>query len=172
MMPETELELEREQPFPYHTLNFPYHRSLDALVTRRDFLRLLALTSLGLFVGNIIVAIRAITTRPAATPRVAIARVAEVPEGTAINFAYPSPEDPAIMVHLQGAAFAAYSQVCTHLSCAVYYARETNRLECPCHEGYFDPQTGLVIAGPPPRPLPRIALQIEDGVIFATGVTV
>lgn len=171
-MAKQKFDSEREQPFPYHTLNFPYQRSLDALVTRRDFLRLLVLTSFGLFVGNVAVTAWALTTPSRINPRVAVAQVTEVPEGEAINFTYPTSEDPALLVHLPGGGFAAYSQICTHLSCAVYYAAEANRLECPCHEGYFDPRTGLVIAGPPPRPLPRINLEIENGTIFATGVVV
>lgn len=164
-------EVRNEERFPYHTLNFPYERSLDALVTRRDYLRLMVLTSLGLFFGNVLTALRAVMASPREYPRLAIARVGDVPEGTALNFAYPSADDPAILIHLPGGGFAAYSQVCTHLSCAVFYARKTNRLECPCHEGYFDASTGLVLAGPPPRRLPRILLDIgSDGTIFATGV--
>lgn len=165
-----EPELKRERPFPYHTLHFPYHRSLDALVTRRDFLRLLVLTSFGLFVGNLWVAIRAMTARLPASSPMAIAQASDLLEGEALNFRYPTDEDPAILVHLPGGGFAAYSQVCTHLSCAVLYARDSGRLECPCHEGYFDARSGLVIAGPPPRPLPRITLRVEGDTIFATGV--
>ena len=44
------------------------------------------------------------------------------------------------------------------------------RLHCPCHNGYFDLATGRPIAGPPRRPLPRIKLEVRDGVIYATGV--
>ena len=42
---------------------------------------------------------------------------------------------------------------------AVYFAREHNRLECPCHEGYFSIQDGSVLQGPPTRPLPRVMLE-------------
>ena len=55
--------------------------------------------------------------------------------------------------------YVAFSQKCTHLSCAVYYARAKNRLECPCHEGYFSVRNGEVLQGPPPRPLPRVVLE-------------
>jgi Rieske Fe-S protein len=41
---------------------------------------------------------------------------------------------------------------------------------CPCHEGIFDLRTGGVIAGPPPRPLPRITIQLHGDDIYATGV--
>jgi Rieske Fe-S protein len=47
---------------------------------------------------------------------------------------------------------------------------EQGILHCPCHEGVFDLRSGRVLAGPPPRPLPRIALDIRGRDIFATGV--
>ena len=34
-------------------------------------------------------------------------------------------------------------------------------IRCPCHEGYFDLDTGRQIAGPPRRPLPRIMLEVR-----------
>jgi Rieske Fe-S protein len=43
-------------------------------------------------------------------------------------------------------------------------------MECPCHNGGFDAATGQVLYGPPPRALPRIALRIEDGRIYAEGL--
>jgi Rieske Fe-S protein len=43
-------------------------------------------------------------------------------------------------------------------------------LHCPCHEGYFDLRTGRNIAGPPPRPLPKIALESRGDEIWAVGV--
>ena len=49
-------------------------------------------------------------------------------------------------------------------------ASERGELHCPCHVGYFDLATGRPIAGPPRRPLPRIALEVRDGIIYATGV--
>lgn len=59
--------------------------------------------------------------------------------------------------------FAAYSQSCTHLMCPVHFQPETRRLVCPCHEGYFSAIDGRVLAGPPPRPLPRYPVELRDG---------
>jgi Rieske Fe-S protein len=39
---------------------------------------------------------------------------------------------------------------------------------CPCHEGWFDIATGNNVAGPPPRPLARVSLSVENGEIWAT----
>jgi Rieske Fe-S protein len=54
----------------------------------------------------------------------------------------------------------------------VYYAREKNRLECPCHEGYFSIKDGSVLQGPPPRPLPRVVLERRGDQLVAVGMTV
>ena len=40
----------------------------------------------------------------------------------------------------------------------------------PLGEGLFELRTGRPIAGPPPRPLPRILLEVRGGDVFATGV--
>jgi Rieske Fe-S protein len=66
--------------------------------------------------------------------------------------------------------FLAYSQKCTHLSCAVYYAPRKEQFECPCHLGYFSAKDGRVLAGPPQRPLPRILLQRQGDRLIAVGV--
>ena len=39
-------------------------------------------------------------------------------------FQYPGLHDPCILVRLGADKYVAYSQKCTHLSCAVYYERE------------------------------------------------
>jgi len=74
-----------------------------------------------------------------------------------------------VLLHLPGGQFAAYSQKCTHLSCAVFYQPEEERLYCPCHEGIFSPASGDPIAGPPRRRLPRILLRRDGDVISAVG---
>ena len=99
-----------------------------------------------------------------------MARTGDVPVGGVKVFAYPGPEDPCLLIQPEAGRFVAYSQKCTHLSCAVYYAAEHRRIECPCHEGYFAVDTGEVLQGPPPRPLPRIVLQQRGDELVATAV--
>jgi nitrite reductase/ring-hydroxylating ferredoxin subunit len=139
---------------------------------RRQFAKFLTLTSFGMLVGNAWIWVKALLERapdPAAPP-VEVATAAEIPTGGVKLFRYPTPQDACILVRKPDGKLAAFSQKCTHLSCAVYYARELNRLECPCHEGYFSIETGRVLQGPPPRPLPRIRVTERDGRIFASGV--
>ena len=85
-------------------------------------------------------------------------------------FDYPAEHDSCILVRLSESEFVAFSQKCTHLSCAVYYAANADRLECPCHNGAFSVETGRVLQGPPPRPLPRIRIEQRGDEIYAVGV--
>jgi Rieske Fe-S protein len=75
-----------------------------------------------------------------------------------------------VVVRLPEGELVAFSQLCTHLSCPVVPKVDEGVFACPCHEGYFDIRTGKNIAGPPPRPLPRILLRTEGGNVFAVGV--
>ena len=146
---------------------FPYRLDDDAQVSRRTLLRFAVYTSGALFGGTALLALLgALVTRARGTPQ-PIARASEVPEGQAHYFNYPEPDDQAMLIHLPDGNFVAYSQKCTHLSCAVYYQPEHGRIFCPCHEGVFDPQTGEPVAGPPQRRLPQIRLQREGDQLIA-----
>jgi Rieske Fe-S protein len=90
--------------------------------------------------------------------------------GGAITFNYPSAHDPCLLVRTGQDALVAYSQACTHLSCAVVPQVEKDCIHCPCHEGYFDLQSGRPIAGPPQRPLTKINLDVRQGAVYATGL--
>jgi Rieske Fe-S protein len=102
--------------------------------------------------------------------RARVAALADVPVGSSLQFNYPGGHDRCILVRPGPDRIVAYSQECTHLSCAVIPEIESGLLRCPCHEGFFDLATGRNVAGPPPRPLPRVELSIENGEIWATGV--
>jgi Rieske Fe-S protein len=73
-------------------------------------------------------------------------------------------------MRLADGALVAYSSVCTHLSCTVVWNRSDERIDCPCHDGRFDPLDGGVLAGPPPRPLPKIGLVERSDGIYAVGI--
>jgi nitrite reductase/ring-hydroxylating ferredoxin subunit len=132
--------------------------------------KFLVLTSLGMFVGNLWILVRSWWRREPVVPVREVARASAVPVGGVMVFFYPSPRDACLLLRLGEDDFVAYSQKCTHLSCAVYFAREAGRLECPCHEGHFDVRDGRVLQGPPPRPLPRVRLERRGDVLVATGL--
>lgn len=103
-------------------------------------------------------------------PKNRIGAVEELKVGEAIEFAYPGEHDTALVVRLSEGEYKAYQNACTHLKCPVFWSKEEGELVCPCHHGYFDVRTGKPTAGPPKRPLPEIALAVENGTIYATGV--
>jgi nitrite reductase/ring-hydroxylating ferredoxin subunit len=142
----------------------------DAYVSRRQFSKFLILTSLGMFAGQLWILVRNWFVRSPSFNAQVIGGIEDTPVGGVRLFSYPTPDDPCIMVRTSPVEFVAYSQKCTHLSCAVYYETETGRLECPCHEGYFSVEDGSVLQGPPTRGLPRIVLAREGDLIVATGV--
>jgi len=102
--------------------------------------------------------------------RARIASISELAVGTSKMFDYPGPHEPCLLIRVSEDELVAFSQKCTHLSCAVIPKVAEGVLHCPCHEGYFDLRTGRNIAGPPPRPLPKILLEREGDEIYAVGV--
>ena len=148
--------------------DFPLTVEGEEEVTRREFARYLVLASAGFAAGSVGIAawtsLRTVNVGTA-TPIVAASAIAE---GASYLFRYPTDLDPAILVRLSGGELRAFSQQCTHLGCVVYWQAERGQLFCPCHDGAFDAHTGAVTAGPPQRPLGRIAVEVRsDGMIWA-----
>ena len=89
-----------------------------------------------------------------------IAQESEVTPGSAVEFEDGGKD--AILVHVDGGRFVAYSAVCTHAGCTVAY--RNSQLACPCHGSIFDPANGAaVVSGPAQRPLPEIPVQVRNG---------
>lgn len=142
----------------------------ERYVSRRQMTKFLTLTSLSMFVGNLWLLVRSIfSKKDVVYPAVTVATAGEIPVGGVKLFQYAN--DQCILVRIGESSYAAYSQKCTHLSCAVYYAREKNRLECPCHEGYFSVEDGSVLQGPPTRPLPKVTLEHRGSDLVAVGMS-
>jgi Rieske Fe-S protein len=139
-------------------------------VTRRQFGKFLVLTSLAMLAGNVWILFKSLWRREDPPFARLVARVDDVPPGGVKAFRYPSDDDPCLLFRKADGSFVAYSQKCTHLSCAVFPSTDGRRLECPCHEGYFSMDDGRVLQGPPPRPLPRIRLEERAGELHAVGV--
>ena len=142
----------------------------ERYVGRRQFAKFLALTSLGMFAGNLWILVKGLVARaPAFTPAV-VAKAGDMPVDGVKLFTYPTPKDPCLLIRTGPETYVAYSQVCTHLSCAVIYDASSRQLECPCHHGVFAVADGAVVAGPPPRPLPRVTLERRGDDLIATGM--
>jgi Rieske Fe-S protein len=123
-----------------------------------------------MFVGNVWILVRSWLTRKPFYPAVAVAQAGEIPVGGVKLFLYPTSKDQCILVRTAADEYVAYSQKCTHLSCAVFYSAQHGRLECPCHNGAFSVRDGSVLQGPPPRPLPRVLLERRGQQLVALGL--
>jgi len=164
--------LRRSSSEPLWKEEFSVRTADERYVTRRQLTKFLVLTSLGMFVGNVWILLRSVFYRAPVYPQQPVARVGEIPVGGVKLYTYPTTDDHCILVRTAENEHVSYSQKCTHLSCAVYYSRESNRLECPCHKGFFSVADGSVLQGPPPRPLPRIVLESRGDEIVAVGIKV
>ena len=101
------------------------------------------------------------------------------PKGKESNFANiirvtrerPELFQPPTRIDWTDQGVVAYSAICTHLSCTVSWEKAAqltaSTLLCRCHNGIYDPLRGAkVIGGPPPRPLPQIAVKVGgDGTV-------
>jgi Rieske Fe-S protein len=151
--------------------DFPIDWPQDQYVERREFVKFMVLTSFALTVGQVWIAIQNWWRARRGLPTIQrVASFDDVPVGGSLVFSYPEEHDPCVLVRLADREFVAYSQKCTHLSCAVIPEPGRGSLRCPCHEGFFDLKSGKPIAGPPRRPLARIILDVRGRDIFATGI--
>jgi len=164
-------EREVRQAIAPFQAEFPYERDEEGQVTRREFCNFLFLTSGALFLGAAGFAGKSVyDSRLEPTyPQSKIEGANELQPGASLNFRYPREEDTAILIRAADGNYYAYGQKCTHLSCPVYFDRESQHLECPCHEGGFDVKTGNVLYGPPPRPLDKIELEMRGAEVWAIG---
>ena len=151
--------------------DFPIDSGQDEYVSRRELVKFIVLTSAALVVGQFWILFKsAVGRRPAPPVGEPIARVDELSIGGAKTFTYPNGSTPRLLVRTGSTTFVAYDQLCTHLLCPVVPAVAAGRLHCPCHNGWFDLETGRPVAGPPQRALPRVLLDVRDGTVYATGV--
>lgn len=78
----------------------------------------------------------------------------------------PVDNKPVIVVNTREGGVRAFSAICTHLGCVVEWNKGKGIIQSPCHDGRFNPVTGAVVSGPPPRGLPPYELSIKDGKVF------
>lgn len=130
--------------------------------TRRAFLQATGVGALAIAgLGTGVTAVRYLWPEVLFEPdtRFRIGRPEDIPVGTLTVL----PAQKVLVAH-DASGFYAMSAVCTHLGCLVQYEREQHRMLCPCHGSRFSTD-GHVVQGPAPRPLPRLQLSVERGVL-------
>ena len=154
----------------------------DALLGRRRFLRWIS--GIGAAISGVLVGIPVIRSfiSPAAVKPV-VATWVKVAEDTALlDVGVPVRADfvkqqqdawiesisqNSVWLYSEdGEKFKAYNGHCTHLGCSFSYDKVTKTFACPCHRGQFDVKTGAVLAGPPPRPLDELKVEIRDSAVY------
>ena len=87
---------------------------------------------------------------------------AAIPPGEAKFFDFRG--ETGVLVRKKSGELVALSAVCTHLGCIVQWEKEKQDFLCPCHGGRYT-EDGVVVAGPPPRPLTKLPFTVASGVI-------
>lgn len=140
----------------------------DPAPSRRTFLRWLAGLTIFSTIAMVLTPIVAFLipsrgSNAAAGGKVLVGTTADIPPGGGKVVAMGS--KPAVVVNTdQGVR--AYSAICTHLGCVVAWNDMVGVIQCPCHDGRFNPLSGTVVSGPPPAPLPSLTVTVEEGQIF------
>jgi len=70
-----------------------------------------------------------------------------------------------IYLYSENDRLCALSSICSHLGCSVSWDPSRKLFACPCHGGTYR-KDGTVAGGPPPRPLERLPIEIENGTVF------
>lgn len=96
--------------------------------------------------------------------RVQVGTTADFPAGQ--GKVVPVNDKPVIVVNTAQGGLKAYSAICTHLGCIVEWDQARQFILCPCHDGRFNAVNGAIISGPPPAPLPELALTVEGDAVY------
>jgi len=148
--------------------DFPIEWEGDHYVSRREMVKFLTLGSALLAAANWVTALASKFVHRGSRVERYIGSAGALDRDGSLLFRYPTDDDPCIAFRNGDGKLVAYSQVCTHLSCAVIYNKAKNDLFCPCHHGVFN-LAGEPIAGPPTRPLPPIELEQRGDQLYALG---
>ena len=142
----------------------PQNEEQNPEVTRREFLNLAWLASLGFFLIDI-GAVTVLFAFPRFKEgefggRFVLGKVSEV---------FPEPDsDPAEnpkgkfwLSRLEDGSIIALYKVCTHLGCLYNWQGQEHKFICPCHGSQFQ-LDGTYIQGPAPRSLDRFVVRLLD----------
>jgi Rieske Fe-S protein len=121
--------------------------------TRRSFI-----TTIALYIGSLTMLWRYLTPRSVQRRQVVVSLPrTELPTNGALVY-----REARVAVFNSESGLYALSLVCTHLGCTLNLT--DNGLSCPCHGSLFD-MRGHVLKGPAERPLQKMRVEEQGGVI-------
>lgn len=91
----------------------------------------------------------------------ALTALADIPEGGGVVLV----DQQVVVTRESGDKVHCFSAVCTHQGCLVNQV-SNGRINCPCHGSAFDANTGAVVAGPAPSPLPAVPVTVVNGSVY------
>ena len=146
----------------------PATRPDNKPVSRRGFGKfLLGFSFLSTMAGAIIPIIGYLLPPPSASAgsggRVLVGTTKDIPVGQG---KVVSMGGKPVMVINSNDGVHAFSAICTHLGCICMFDPVRKMIVCPCHDGLFNPVTGGVVSGPPPKPLAVIPVSIDGENIY------
>jgi len=155
---------------PVWKSDFPVKQDESTHISRRKFAKLLCVISGGLVAGTGVIALKSfLNPKTKIEGEYFVCEVSELSVGEMKSFVVPENKTPYILIRLSEDKWRCFEQKCTHLSCSVLYRPDLKKIQCPCHEGAYDPETGEVLQGPPPRPLPQLSVIIRENKIYVTA---
>ncbi|MET0866154.1 MAG: Rieske (2Fe-2S) protein [Nakamurella sp.] len=98
---------------------------------------------------------------PTGTPT-ALAQVSQIPEGGGVVL----DDQSVVLTRESGEKVHAFSAICTHQGCLVSQV-SNGKITCPCHGSTFDANTGAVLGGPAPSPLPAVPVTVTNGTVYS-----
>jgi cytochrome b6-f complex iron-sulfur subunit len=106
-------------------------------------------------------------TAESAVMSVSAGRPDDAPLNTGTIFKFGA--EPGLLIRTSEGELKAFSARCTHLNCTVQYDPAEKLIVCACHNGQFD-LNGKNIAGPPPKPLPALNVNVRGDEIIVSRV--
>jgi cytochrome b6-f complex iron-sulfur subunit len=95
-----------------------------------------------------------------AVTEVSLKDAQKLPLGSVLMFKFGTA--PAMLIHHQDGTWSSLSAVCTHLGCTVQYEPQADRIHCACHGGVYSAYSGANVSGPPPKPLTRFKVAVNE----------
>ncbi len=102
-------------------------------------------------------------TNATAVTEVSLKDAQKLPPGSVLMFKFGTA--PAMLIHHLDGTWASLSAVCTHLGCTVQYEAQADRIHCACHGGVYNAYTGANVSGPPPKPLHRFTVAVNEAAV-------